>query len=208
MNPQATISVPVIEWAVAQRALPGQAVSGDLSLVEPHPDGALLAVVDGIGHGPEATRAAETAVQTLLSRPGESVHALVNRCHEALRPTRGVVMTLASINANDDTITWLGVGNVEGCLFRANGLSPAREGVLLRGGMVGAQLPALYASVAPIHPGDLIVLTSDGIRGGFEPGVAIQSPPQRIADQILQKHFKGTDDALVLVARYLGRPHE
>jgi hypothetical protein len=32
--------------------------------------------------------------------------------------------------------------------------------------------------------------------------------PQQIADRILKRHFKGTDDALVLVARYVGRGRE
>ena len=32
--------------------------------------------------------------------------------------------------------------------------------------------------------------------------------PQRIAERILQRHFKGNDDALVLVVRYVGGGHE
>jgi negative regulator of sigma-B (phosphoserine phosphatase) len=198
----------MIEWAVAQRALPGQGVSGDLHLVAFHPRGVLLAVVDGVGHGPEATRAAETAVGVLRRQPAESVLALVQRCHEALRPTRGVVMTLASLDTGAETISWLGVGNVEGHLYRANGTFPACETALLRGGLVGAQLPSLSASVAPVHPGDLLVLASDGIRSDFEQSAVARGPPQRVADHVLQKYFKGTDDALVLVVRYLGLAHE
>ena len=29
-----------------------------------------------------------------------------------------------------------------------------------------------------------------------------------LADEILERHFKGTDDALALVVRYLGGEHE
>src|SRR5262249_26787916 len=156
--------------------------------------------VDGIGHGPEATHAAEIAVETLRSRPRDSVHSLVNRCHAALNQTRGVVLTLVSLNALDHTITWCGVGNVEGLLLRADPrASPAHENVLLRGGLVGAQLPVIYANVVPITPGDLLVLASDGIRPDFELDIVVKNTPQRIADAILQKYFKGTDDAMVLV---------
>ena len=49
---------PCIEWAVATQPLPGPSVSGDLHLVEPFAHGALVAVVDGLGHGDEATAAA------------------------------------------------------------------------------------------------------------------------------------------------------
>lgn len=199
----------MIDWAVAQRALPGQGVSGDLHLVELFPHGALLAVVDGVGHGPEATLAAKIAVDTLRARPSESVHTLLHRCHSALRDTRGVVMTLASWNALDETMTWLGVGNVEGLLLRADAASsPASETLMLRGGLVGAQLPALSAGIIPILRGDLLILTSDGIRNDFAQNIVLEASPKRIADRILENYFKGTDDAMVLVVRYLGVSNE
>jgi phosphoserine phosphatase RsbX len=195
-----------IDWAVARRPLPGEDVSGDLHLVQPHPDGYLLAAVDGVGHGPEATRAAEAALKTLQSMPQESLHAMANRCHLALKNTRGVVMTLAAVNVWEETLTWLGIGNVDGILFRAApDVTPPTEHVLLRGGVVGAQLPALYAGVISLGRGDLLVLATDGIRSGFEEAMITQGPPQAIADYVMNRHFKGTDDALVLVARYHGR---
>jgi serine/threonine protein phosphatase PrpC len=111
-------------------------------------------------------------------------------------------MTLVTLDAADGTITWCGVGNVEARLFRHHdngGVSP--ESALLRGGTVGSRLPVLYASVIPVNPGDVLIMVSDGIRPDYEHDVPFRSPPQRIADHILQKYYKGTDDALVLVAR-------
>ncbi len=198
----------LVDWAVAQKAAPGQTVSGDLHLTQPHERGVLLAVVDGLGHGPEASRAAIIAIDALRQQPSDSVHALTNRCHAALTRTRGVVMTLASFDSADRTITWCGIGNVEARLFRydANGTT-SPENALLRGGTVGSQLPVLYASVIPVYPGDVLILASDGIRPDYEHDVPLRSPPQRIADHIMQKYYKGTDDALVLVARFEGTNH-
>ena len=196
------------DWAVAQKATPGQTVSGDLHLVQPHERGLLLAVVDGLGHGPEASRVAAIAVDALRQQPGDSVHALTKRCHTALAQTRGVVMTLASLDTVDRTITWCGVGNVEARLFRAEaGGTTLPESALLRGGTVGSQLPVLYASVIPVNPGDVLIMASDGIRPDYEHDVPVKSPPQRIADHLLQKSLKGSDDALVLVARFNGTNH-
>jgi len=159
---------PLIEWAVAARPLHGQGESGDLHLVEPFPNGVLVAVVDGLGHGHEAAIAARTAVATLESYAGEDVVSLVRRCHERLKGTRGVVMTLVRVSAHDRTITWLGVGDVEGLLLRADAwASPAREYVLLRGGVVGEALPPLRASVLPVSQSDTLVLATDGISHGF-----------------------------------------
>ena len=197
---------PLIEWGVAAQPLEGEAESGDQYVVRPLPNGVLVAAVDGLGHGPEAAAAARSAVVTLEGYAHEPVISLVKRCHERLMRTRGVVMSLASFNALDNTMTWLGVGNVEGALLRADATArPARESILLRGGVVGYQLPALHASILPVTRGDVLILATDGIRGGFAEDVTLSDPPQRIAEQILARRARGTDDALVLVARYLGR---
>jgi serine phosphatase RsbU (regulator of sigma subunit) len=199
----------LIEWSVASRPIAGQTVSGDLHLVKPLEHGVLLAAVDGVGHGDEATLAAHSAVGILEKHSHESVVSLVKRCHRALIKTRGVVMTVALLHALENTITWLGVGNVEGRLLRADPTAGHRaESVLLRGGLLGLQLPALQASVVPVAPGDLLILATDGVYPGFDTGINLNSTTQQIADRILNLRFKGTDDALVLVARYLGMAHE
>lgn len=147
----------MIEWGIARAALPGQDVSGDLCIVEPFLNGVLVAVVDGLGHGPEAASASAIAIATLKSYAGDSITSLVLRCHEKLKRTRGVVMTLASLNALDSTVTWLGIGNAEGMLLHANPEArPERESVLLRSGVVGYRLLTLRASVLPIMKHDLL----------------------------------------------------
>ena len=199
----------IIDWCVAARPISGQTVSGDMHLVKPLDTGVLIAVVDGVGHGNEATDVAEVAVEVLEQHAGEGIVHLVWCCHQALENTRGVVLTVAYLDAVNNTITWVGVGNVEGRLLRRNGglRGHATESVLLRGGLVGYKLPPLYVSSAPLAVGDLLVFATDGIAPGFDSDVYIAQSPGRIADSILNRHFKGTDDALVLVARYLGLPH-
>jgi phosphoserine phosphatase RsbX len=184
----------------------GQAASGDRHLVKPFPGGVLVAVVDGLGHGPEAAAAAALAVHTLESYAEQPVISLVERCHKTLRGTRGAVMSLASYSARESTMAWVGVGNVEGVLLRRPGtLRAGRESLLLRGGLVGTQVPTLTAAVIPVKWGDILILASDGIRREFAGDVIVTDPPQTIADRILAEHGKTTDDALVLVSRYLGR---
>jgi phosphoserine phosphatase RsbX len=183
----------------------GQAASGDRYLVQPFPDGVLVAVVDGLGHGPEAADAAMLAVRTLENHAEQPVISLVRRCHEALRGTRGAVMSLASYSARDNTMMWLGVGNVAGVLLRrSDQMREQRESLLLRAGVLGTRLPPLDAAVIPVRSGDMLILTSDGIRADFAGDVIAADPAQRVADRILAGHSKTTDDALVFVARYLG----
>lgn len=205
MGSEFTAPAALIEWGVAALTLAGETESGDLYLVKPFPYGVLVAVVDGLGHGPEAAFAAKTAEAALEDSAAESVVALLRSCHKKLMKTRGVVMSLAFFSAQDSTLTWLGVGNVEGVLVRADAKAhPARESVLLRGGVVGCELPPLGASVIHVFRGDTLILSTDGIRHGFAEELTLRDSPQQIADRILARHGRGTDDALVLVARYLG----
>jgi len=190
---------------VAKSILPGQGESGDRHLLRCGGDGILIAAIDGIGHGEEAAYAAEAAVAILKASPEEPVISLVERCHEGLRSTRGVVLSLASVDPKHGLMTWLGVGNVQGVLMRASAQKGSvGEVLLLRGGVVGSQLPALQAAVLPIRKGDTLVFVTDGIRGEFVEGLSALESPQRAADKILKRHGRGDDDALVLVVRLTG----
>ena len=121
--PQVQITVTnactLIDWAVATRALAGQKVCGDQYLVQPFPSGVLVAVVDGLGHGEEAITAANLALAAVQEHAQEAVVPLLRSCHKRLQGTRGVVMSLASFSAPDSSLTWAGVGDVEGIVLRA-----------------------------------------------------------------------------------------
>jgi phosphoserine phosphatase RsbX len=195
----------LIDWGVARLTLTGEAESGDLHLVCAARSGVLVSVVDGLGHGAEAAAAARAAVAALRRHADESVLPLLSRCHEALHGTRGVVMSVALFDRAGASMTWLGVGNVEGVLLYTDPAPRrARTTLLTRGGIVGHELPRLRAEVISLTPGDTLILATDGIKDGFSDGLPADAGPQQLADHILARHGKGTDDALVLVARYTG----
>src|SRR5437667_7316220 len=143
----------LIEWHVVQLTLKGQEKSGDHCLVKPFETSVLVAVVDGLGHGEEAAAAAKIAVDVLEANARDDVIALFKRSHEALRGSRGVVMSVALLNGLEGTMTWMGVGNVEGLLARANpDIKPQKESLLIRAGVLGGPLAILDASIIPIMP--------------------------------------------------------
>ena len=193
----------IIEWGWAGRGL--ELESGDAHVVTPFPGGALVALVDGLGHGPEAAAAANAAVSVLSANAGDLLVPLVLRCHDALRKTRGAVMSVAAFRTVDSSMTWIGVGNVDGVLLRVRpDAQQANEAINVRGGVVGYQLPTLREETLAVSPGDTLVMTTDGIRGGFSGDISIEHHPQEIAESIMVRLAKGTDDAHVVVARYLG----
>jgi negative regulator of sigma-B (phosphoserine phosphatase) len=193
----------LVEWGWDGRALEGD--SGDLHVVTAFDGGVLVGLVDGLGHGPEAAAAARAAVAVLEENADEPVVLLVQRCHEALRKTRGAVMSLVSFRKQDSSVTWIGVGNVDGILVPANiGDDRRREAIHARGGVVGYQLPPLRAATLLVSRGDTIILTTDGIRSGYSTELASELRPQELAESIVARFASGRDDAHALVARYLG----
>ena len=195
----------MVEYGVAKYVLPGQGESGDQHLVCCNRSGVLIAAIDGIGHGEEAANVSNTAAAILRSSAQEPIISLVEQCHEKLRATRGVVLSLAFIDPEHGMMTWLGVGNVQGVLMRSNAKrGNVQESLLLRAGVVGSQLPALHATVLPIVRGDTLFFATDGVRSDFSMTLSARENPQRAADRILEQYRSGNDDALVLVARLTG----
>jgi serine phosphatase RsbU (regulator of sigma subunit) len=58
--------------------------------------------------------------------------------------------------------------------------------------------------VVSVAPGDTLVMATDGIRSAFVAELAARASPEGIARAVFSRHARGTDDALVLVARYVG----
>jgi negative regulator of sigma-B (phosphoserine phosphatase) len=185
----------MFEWSVAERALPGQVESGDLAVVELDGGRALFAVIDGLGHGFEAAIAARAAAATLREDPWRSPAQLTERCHAQLRATRGAAMSVVSISGNQ--LRWCGVGNVEALLFGAS----RREGLVLRGGVVGGLLPPLYEASVTLQNDDLLLLVTDGIVARFSDKLDATLSPRQLANDILMRFARATDDALVLAVR-------
>jgi hypothetical protein len=196
----------VVAWGVAEMPLPAEQESGDRFVIEPRNDGVLIAVIDGAGHGPEAAAAARTAASVLKTHAGDSPVSLVLRCHDALKGSRGVAMTIALLGPRDRALTWVGVGNVEGVLLHREDSSREHpDRMVLRGGVVGYRLPQkLRAEVVSLEPRDTLIVATDGVRPDFADGVVLAGDPEHLAVDIATRHGSGLDDALVLVARCLG----
>jgi serine/threonine protein phosphatase PrpC len=200
---QARTLADIAEWGVASHAYPGQRVCGDAWLMAPFEDGVLAAVVDGLGHGKDAAEASQAAVVSLAANAGRALSAAVARCHADLRRTRGAALSLAAIDAAHDTLTWVGVGNVEAVLFSSRPGAP-RQTIIPRAGVVGYQLPPLREASMPIMRGDVLILASDGVSSRFHERPPRDVAADAIARALLDAHGRADDDALVLVVRYLG----
>jgi serine/threonine protein phosphatase PrpC len=199
----ATVSQGCLEWASARSAARGQVESGDDACVRAFPDQVLVAVLDGLGHGAAAADVTRVGVDLIARAPNPDVLALVRECHRKLQGTRGLVMSVAMFDAPSATMTWIGIGNVSGALWSSRSRCPST--LLLRGGLLGTQLPQLKTAVVPVEAGDTLILATDGVEREID-GRLLQGPSlQSVADRVLRECGTTADDALVLVARYRGR---
>lgn len=197
-----------LEWAVAGRPAEGQAASGDLATVQVTEHTWVLAVVDGLGHGPAAVDAANRAAQAIEKAQEQPLTSLLASVHRSLQESRGAAATIAVVERDSGVMRWLGVGNVEGIVVRRDERArPRNHGVFLHGGVLGKELPQLKQPEGlQLADGDRIAIATDGVRADLAEELERELTVNRLADQILTGATP-SDDAVVLVARYRKPDH-
>lgn len=115
-------------------------------------------------------------------------------------------MTLARVDFATNTLAWTGVGNVTAHLAaKAPTGVQIRSSARLTAGIVGYRIPEIRpAQAVSIRPGDLLVMRTDGINEDYLDHIDFSCSSVVIADALLDKDAKETDDAMVLAARHRG----
>jgi len=183
----------------ASRPYPGETHNGDAWRVDWQANGCRISLIDGLGHGPEAARAAQAALDALEAHPDLAPEASLRACHLALGHTRGAAISVARITADGAHLEFCGVGNAEGVLLHASG----REHMITYRGIVGATLPRLRTFTHVLPAGWLLAMFTDGVRSRFQvDGVStrIDADLTTAAESILATWARPTDDATVLLA--------
>lgn len=188
----------MLTTGVVSQPIPGEAESGDTHCIFDHADHALVVVIDGLGHGKEATEAARMACRAVERAQHLAPEEILARTHEALRGSRGAVMSVVRIERARRELVHAGVGNIE---VRIVGADRTRRPVSING-IVGHGVRKLRSETFPFQPGDLLILTSDGISERWEIGPGARADDvQGIANRIALAHGKHTDDQTVVVVR-------
>ncbi|CAG4883130.1 Phosphoserine phosphatase rsbX [Georgfuchsia toluolica] len=177
----------------------GQA-NGDAFVVHQWAESALVGVIDGLGHGQFAHRAAQTAYQYVETHFDLPLDQIFRGTGRACRATRGVVMALARFDWGHGRLTFAAVGNI---LMRVFPRSEPFHFVVRRG-VIGLNAPKAVVTEHSWCPDQVLVLHSDGISAhwGWQdfPGWA-NKPAEAMARELLQAKAKAEDDATVIVVR-------
>jgi negative regulator of sigma-B (phosphoserine phosphatase) len=188
-----------ITWGAVCRAKQGQSISGDVYVVREYGEGqVLISIIDGLGGGSEAERAARLAAQLLEQYPDLPLQELIRRSHTALHSTRGAVIGILRLEQASNQATYVGVGNIGVQVYSRQPIKP-----ISKNGILGFRLPSLLELRYVYDPGDIFVLYSDGVSSSFaqDNKIDIKQPPQRMAEQILETYGKHIDDATVVAVK-------
>lgn len=170
-------------------------------------DGARISalVIDGLGHGEEAERAARAGETAFARSPFDSPVLLLEDIHRDMIGTRGGALAIAQFDSDANALKFVGIGNIGACL-----IAPEKSrGLASHPGIVGGQYrkaqPFDYAHVN----GHLLIMYSDGLQSRWNlqdyPGLVHRHPA--VIAAILHRDFcRERDDVTVLVIA-LETPH-
>jgi hypothetical protein len=185
-----------MRFASATRPFPGERHCGDV--VGCWREGAEVwaCIADGLGHGPDAARAAHALLCVVEAAGGDNPVERLIAADRAIRDTRGAAAAVARIRAAEGLLSVVGIGNIHGMV--TGGRAPRFEGAP---GIVGARCRNAKALVFPFLPGDLLIVWTDGLdevewTGEFD---RLRDDLPRLAAALLDRFGRDGDDCGVLV---------
>jgi anti-sigma regulatory factor (Ser/Thr protein kinase) len=193
---------PTEQLQVAGLAVPypGERVCGDAWTCHCTAERTLLIVVDGLGHGWEASEAAQEAVaifrKRVESRPGE----ILSYVHEALRKTRGAVAAIAEIRPREGTLLYTGVGNISAVVL-SRGTS---RSLVSHNGTLGVATSKIQEFKSEWPSDGVLVVHSDGLHSRWDlaPYAGLLGRHAAVIGGALLRDFRRhRDDASVVVVK-------
>ncbi len=175
-------------------------LNGDAFVVRHWAESTLVGIIDGLGHGHFAHRAAQAARQYVESHFDLPLDQIFRGTGRACRATRGVVMALARFDWAQARMAFASVGNISARVFPRSGAF----GFVIRRGVIGLNAPSAVVTEHSWSADNVLVLHSDGISSHWDwqdiPGW-MAKPVAAMAQELLSARGKAEDDATVVVAR-------
>ncbi|HLK66845.1 MAG TPA: ATP-binding protein [Bryobacteraceae bacterium] len=185
-----------LEIGAVQSVYPGETMCGDGWAQRR----SRLFMVDGLGHGFHAARAAGTAIESFEHnwlRPGREI---IESVHLALRSTRGAAVATLELDSEKGVAQFCGVGNIAGTVIAGE----TRRGMMSHNGTAGHEVHQIAALDYPWPPGALLIMHTDGISSKWDlnayEGLA-ERHPGLIAAVLYRDFRRQRDDATVVVVR-------
>jgi len=180
----------------------GEESVGDGWLLCQSGDDHTILVIDGLGHGPHAARAARAATDAFAKHSTATPGALMQICHAALASTRGAAGAAARVDATKKQGTFAGIGNIA-CRVES---TDERRQLVSHSGTLGHVMRRVQEFEFGFPAGALLILHSDGLTTRWStadyPGLMVRHAGL-IAGVLYRDHERGRDDVTVVVLKNL-----
>jgi negative regulator of sigma-B (phosphoserine phosphatase) len=178
----------------------GERVSGDAVVIRPLEHGLFAAIIDVLGHGPDANELTHVIEAFLDLHATADVASLMARLHQRLKGTRGAAVGLCAVDSAAGKVDYVGIGNTS---LRRFGESETR--LVSYDGVLGQNMRTPLLQSVELEPGDLITLYTDGVSDRFTaaeyPGI-LRHAPKEVVRIILDRFGKDHDDSACIAIRY------
>lgn len=186
-----------LNWSVSHRSKHSGQASGDGYLICQSRNSVLFAVSDGSGSGQKASGATEVCLAALGQEREFDLETEFQHCHDALKGSRGVALGIVIVDFARDRFSWAAVGDIDGMLLRSGSDRP-NESMIQCGGVLGISLPRLHEDQRDLRAGDVILLTSDGIRRAYRRHVAANVSSEQMVAEVMDRFAHPNDDSIAL----------
>jgi anti-sigma regulatory factor (Ser/Thr protein kinase) len=188
------------EWGTWGRPCGGELVSGDTIIVKQLRNEIACAVVDVLGHGPDAHSLAKHVESFLSRRMSADPTATLHLLHNELRGTRGAVAGIAAFNPSTGTVRFVACGNIV-----ARRMGETEVTLHSPDGTLGQSMRSPTEQKLVLQGKDVLLIHTDGIKSRFGikdyPNIRYERP-HVIAKKIVEKFGRSYDDATCLAMRY------
>jgi phosphoserine phosphatase RsbX len=178
------------------RPLAGENVSGDEHVYLEIAGRSIIALADGLGHGPLAAEAARAFCTHVSSHPRAELEELMRGADRALSGTRGAAGAVMTFEEATGELMFVGVGNIGVTTAR-----PLPTRFFSTPGILGRGFPRVHTLRCSWTEPNVIALYSDGISSRLD--LSSREPTlERTVDALLERFGKLTDDALLVLAEH------
>ncbi len=188
------------EWGIWGRPCGGEFVSGDTAIVVQLGSKVACAVVDVLGHGPDAHELAKHIEGFLRDKMSVDPIATLNMLHSELRGTRGAVAGVAIFDPATGKVRFAACGNIV-----ARRMGNQEINLNFAEGTLGQSIRSPSEQTVILQKRDVLLMYTDGVKSRFAlndyPNIHYEHA-RTIAKTIVEKFGRSYDDATCLALRY------
>ena len=173
----------------------GEDYCGDRFLAIPRSKDTLYALIDGIGHGVEASLAADSAVYCITAMLDDPLLDICAASEDALRDTRGAAISLVTLTHDTQCLEYVSIGNIESYIIGHNDFIQLNK----LPGIFGATRRQFKINSLQIPADATLLMCTDGV-GVISQYILRQfnkMSPRHIVN-LLSQRWRGNDDICIL----------